>query len=164
MDVNRLKEMFSKTIDSAQAVMPLPAATIILLRDRMDENFEVFLMQRDKRQAFMGGAYVFPGGRMDANDCETALARFILGLSPSDARTSLNEPELDDKTALGLYLCALRETFEESGVLLAESVNGEKIDFCQHETMVRFARYRRQLHSSDITLIQFAVQEDIVFN
>jgi 8-oxo-dGTP pyrophosphatase MutT (NUDIX family) len=163
MDVARLKVMFSKTIDSAQAVTPLPAATIILLRDCMDENFEVFLMQRDKQQAFMGGAYVFPGGRMDANDCETALAGFILGVSPSEARTILNEPELDDKTALGLYLCAIRETFEESGVLLAQRVSGGKLDFSNDETMARFARYRRQLHDSEITLLQFAIQEDIRF-
>jgi 8-oxo-dGTP pyrophosphatase MutT (NUDIX family) len=163
MDVNRLKEMFSKTVDSARAATPLPAATIVLLRECMGGNFEVFLMQRDKRQAFMGGAYVFPGGRMDANDCETALAKFILGVSPAESKAKLNESESDDGMALGFYLCAIRETFEESGVLLAERANGGKIDFSDGGTLARFARYRRQLHDSEITLLQLAIKEDIRF-
>jgi 8-oxo-dGTP pyrophosphatase MutT (NUDIX family) len=163
MDVNRLKEMFSKTVDGAQAVMPLPAATIVLLRECEGGKFEVFLMQRHKQQAFMGGAYVFPGGRMDENDCEAALAEFILGMTPAEAKISLNELELDDQIALGLYLCAIRETFEESGVLLAQTAGGGKLDFSDDETMARFARYRRQLHDSEITLLQFAIQECIRF-
>jgi 8-oxo-dGTP pyrophosphatase MutT (NUDIX family) len=163
IEPHALKEMFSKTVDSSKVVKPVPAATIVLLRDRKNGEFEVFLMQRHKEQAFMGGAYVFPGGRMDRNDCETNLSKFVLGLSPPEAKTRLNESELDDETALGLYLCAVRETFEESGVLLAENASGEKINFRDSETASRFARYRRQLNSSEFTLLQFAVKEDIRF-
>jgi 8-oxo-dGTP pyrophosphatase MutT (NUDIX family) len=75
-----------------------PAATIVLARVIPDDGFEVFLVKRHGRSGFMAGAHVFPGGKVDADD---AL------------------PEQDP-----FAICAIRETFEECGVLLARPESG----------------------------------------
>lgn len=98
---------------------PKPAATVVLLRDGA-AGLEVFLVRRTKGQAFMGGAYVFPGGKLDPSDGEPALLARVRGLDADAAADALAE-ELDPTTALALHVAALRETFEEAGVLFAES-------------------------------------------
>lgn len=103
---------------------PRPAATVILLRDA--GALEVFLVRRSKGAAFMGGAYVFPGGKLDAADADEALLSRVRGLDAEAALRALGESAPGDeardaRTALALHVAALRETFEESGVLFAES-------------------------------------------
>ena len=95
------------------------AATVILLRDRTEGPYEVFLMRRHRDQVFMGGAYVFPGGRLDDADADPELAACIGGFCAADAKRLLQETDLPEATALGLFVAAIRETFEEAGVLLA---------------------------------------------
>jgi glyoxylase-like metal-dependent hydrolase (beta-lactamase superfamily II)/8-oxo-dGTP pyrophosphatase MutT (NUDIX family) len=91
-----------------------PAATLILLRDGAD-GLEVFMQQRTASAAFFGGAYVFPGGALDAEDNEARLAQRVVGLTAeaADARLSLQQG------ALAYWIAAIRECFEESGILLA---------------------------------------------
>jgi 8-oxo-dGTP pyrophosphatase MutT (NUDIX family) len=84
-----------------------PAATIVLLRDR-PSGLEVFMMVRHHAIDFASGALVFPGGRVEDSDFE--LAR--------DASLCPN-PEGFDNAAMAFRLAAIRETFEECGVLLA---------------------------------------------
>lgn len=96
---------------------PRPAATVILLRDG-GGGLEVFLVRRTKGASFMGGAYVFPGGKLDAADSDPAILARVTGPDPEAARRALDE-DLDPPAALALYVAALRETFEESGVLFA---------------------------------------------
>ena len=110
--------------ESRVAKAPRDAATVILLRDRTDGPYEVFLMRRHRNQAFMGGAFVFPGGHLDAADADPGLAVCIGGLSPADARRLLQEPDIPETTALGLFMAAIGETFEEAGVLLASDAAG----------------------------------------
>jgi 8-oxo-dGTP pyrophosphatase MutT (NUDIX family) len=85
-----------------------PASTILLLRDGAAGEIEVFMMVRHHQIEFNSGALVFPGGSVDAGDNEI-VARSDLysggeGLSESDR---------------GFRIAAIRETFEESGILLA---------------------------------------------
>ncbi|MGH2755259.1 MAG: hypothetical protein ACRDLB_12625, partial [Actinomycetota bacterium] len=91
-----------------------PAATVVLMRDG-DRGLEVLLTLRPKHLRFMGGAAVFPGGAVAAADRDPRwVARSAL--SPGDAAAALGD---DDATsALGAYVCALREAFEEVGFLL----------------------------------------------
>lgn len=98
---------------------PRPAATVILVRDG-SAGLEVFLVRRTKGQAFMGGAYVFPGGKLDAADSEPSLLSRVRGLDAEAAAQALGE-ELDPTSALALHVAALRETFEESGVLFSDA-------------------------------------------
>lgn len=97
---------------------PRPAATVVLLRDA-PAGLEVFLMKRHGLSDVLGGAYVFPGGKVDAADAELDMAAHLD--QPLDRlHAGLNEPEIDQRTAGAVYVAALREAFEESGVLFAE--------------------------------------------
>jgi 8-oxo-dGTP pyrophosphatase MutT (NUDIX family) len=95
-----------------------PAATVVLLRDAPG-GLEVFLMRRHGESDVLGGAYVFPGGKLDADDARLDMAAH-LDQAPDALHQALGEPELDATTAASLYVAALREAFEESGILFAE--------------------------------------------
>lgn len=97
---------------------PVPAATVILLRDG-DGGPEVLLVQRHKATAFMGGAYVFPGGKLDPADAGESVAACCEALEPTSLQAALGPSEsLDETTARALFVAAARETFEEAGILL----------------------------------------------
>jgi 8-oxo-dGTP pyrophosphatase MutT (NUDIX family) len=96
------------------AVEPRHAATVILLRDG-DDGLEVYLLRRSASMSFAPGAFVFPGGSTDARD-ETFDESAWVGPSPREWAQQLRSNEL---TARALVCAAVRETFEESGVLLA---------------------------------------------
>lgn len=91
------------------------SASILLLRDG-DEGLEVFMLERHVESDFAGGAYAFPGGKLDPGDRRLSPARHR-GLDAAAARGLLGVGY--DQDALGLYVAAVRETFEEAGVLLA---------------------------------------------
>lgn len=102
------------------------AATVLLLRESSGE-LEVLMMRRGAGLAFMAGMWVFPGGRVDAADTSAT----IRGRIPHDAldawRGRLRTPageDLPDDEALALHVAACRETFEESGLLLARDRAG----------------------------------------
>jgi 8-oxo-dGTP pyrophosphatase MutT (NUDIX family) len=83
---------------------PQAAASVIVVRDGID-GIEVFMVKRSARSAFMPAAYVFPGGRVEPIDrSPAAVARLSGQAGPGDP---------------ALTYCAARETFEESGILLA---------------------------------------------
>jgi 8-oxo-dGTP pyrophosphatase MutT (NUDIX family) len=107
-----------------------PAATLILLRET-DGRLEALMVRRNAGVAFMGGMWVFPGGRLDAADqSPEALARVLpeaRGTGPVRLEAMLGGA-LDARTAAGLHVAACREAFEESGVLLACTVSGEPCD------------------------------------
>ena len=96
---------------------PRPAATLMMLRDGA-AGLEVFLLKRHGLSDVLGGAYVFPGGKLDLQDSDID-GDAHLDQPSAHLHSSLNEPGIDQATATGLYVAALRETFEESGVLLA---------------------------------------------
>jgi len=92
-----------------EIVAPRPASTILLLRDNAaSREIEVFMMVRHHQIEFNSGALVFPGGSVDRGDREI-IARGEL----------YSGGEGLDEAALGFRIAAIRETFEESGILLA---------------------------------------------
>ena len=103
-------------MSTAQA--PRPAATLILLRPGAS-GLETLILQRSQAAAFLGGAYVFPGGSLDASD---AAPRRVLGLAEAQANQRLG---IDG--AIAYYVAAVRECFEEAGVLLACDANGHPV-------------------------------------
>lgn len=97
----------------AGRVQPVPArdaATVVILR----EGPQVYLLRRKATMAFAAGAYVFPGGSVDPRDTDHSVA--WAGPSPKEWGQVFHAEE---NTARGLVCAAVRETFEESGVLLA---------------------------------------------
>ncbi len=93
------------------STMPRPAATVALVRDR-DGTLQVFLVKRSSRSPFMPSAHVFPGGRVDAADGACPL----LGGAPDRERMG----ETFGAPAAAYQVAAVRETYEECGVLLAQ--------------------------------------------
>jgi 8-oxo-dGTP pyrophosphatase MutT (NUDIX family) len=92
------------------AVAPRPASTVLLLRDSNEREIEVFMMVRHYEIDFNSGALVFPGGSVDKGDQEII------------ARPELySGGEGLDAAALSFRIAAIRETFEESGILLARA-------------------------------------------
>ena len=103
----------------APAQTPRAAATLILLRAG-PSGLETLMLQRTQSAAFLGGAYVFPGGSLDAADADT---RRVLGLTEAQANQRLGLPS----GAIAYYVAAVRECFEEAGVLLACDANGHPV-------------------------------------
>jgi 8-oxo-dGTP pyrophosphatase MutT (NUDIX family) len=99
--------------DSAEVSPPRHAATVVLLRDAA-EGPEVYLLRRAGTMAFAAGMHVFPGGSVDPRDGETATA---WAGPPADKWAGWLG--CDEPLARALVCAAVRETFEESGVLLA---------------------------------------------
>ena len=98
---------------------PEPAATLMLLRDTAS-GIEVFMVQRPSRGAFPG-LHVFTGGKVDATDAQLLTELPWVGQSEEAAQLSLDTPR-----AMQYYMAAVRECYEESGVLLG-SVNSQLI-------------------------------------
>lgn len=146
---------------SPSGAAPQDAATVILVRESTGRPFEVFLMRRHKDQDFMGGVYVFPGGRLDEGDCDPQLTAVSDGLTPEEARQKLQEGRLPLARALGLFFAALRETFEEAGVLLARGPSGGLVEMREGQDAGRFARYRLGLHERRLSLAEIARRENL---
>jgi 8-oxo-dGTP pyrophosphatase MutT (NUDIX family) len=98
---------------SATPAEPRDAATVVLLRPERS-GAEVYLLRRQASMAFAGGMCVFPGGGVDPRDFDHAVA--WAGPAPAEWAARLGT---DERTARALVCAAVRETFEESGVLLA---------------------------------------------
>ncbi len=140
---------------------PAPArdsATVMLVRDGAG-GLEVFMLERHLKSDFAGGAYVFPGGTVDARDLDAEASGFLDGPALPGAAAHIDAPP---DTALGFYLCAIRETFEEAGVLLARR-NGEPVRFDDDEEEKRFAVYRDEFNARGGSLTELAAEEDLRF-
>jgi 8-oxo-dGTP pyrophosphatase MutT (NUDIX family) len=133
-------------------VPAIDAATVVLVRDRpirhgdLDEprgagRLETLLLERHIESDFAGGAFVFPGGKVDDADRHLDGARWV-GRPLSEWRGPLGVTE--DADALGLLVAAVRETFEEAGVLLAFREDGTPLD-ADDLTRPSFATARRRL-------------------
>jgi 8-oxo-dGTP pyrophosphatase MutT (NUDIX family) len=111
--VGRLRQLEAGEISPAE---PRHAATVVMLRDRTTGP-EVYLLRRSASMAFAAGAFVFPGGSMDPRDMDLGDEAWV-GPPPAEWARDLSS---DEPLARALVCAAVRETFEESGVLLAGS-------------------------------------------
>ncbi len=95
---------------------PRDAATIVLTRPG-SEALEILMTQRPATMKFAAGLHVFPGGAVDPEDHDADLVRRS-GLTPDEARAAFGEAR-PGVECLAFYLAAVREMFEEAGLLLA---------------------------------------------
>lgn len=119
-------------------VTPAPAATIVLLRDRPGGGIEILLIQRHRASKFAPGDHVFPGGKIETADAPADAAAWCRGLAGDAAADALGLRGARE-TALGYWVGAIREAFEEVGVLLASDEAGgpPRVD------AARLSEYRR---------------------
>ena len=95
-----------------------PAATVMLIRDLDAGSIDVFMLQRTHSAAFARGMYVFPGGRVDDVDSAQDLEDLCDGMTDVEASALLHLPS----GGLSYWVAAIRECFEEAGVLLARHI------------------------------------------
>ncbi len=121
---DQLPDRFAENIEDPPETpaIPRPAATIVLLRDA-EHGMEVLLMRRSRKAGFVPGAYVFPGGRVDGTDAGPKTIEQLDGLTPESAASRL-ELENGEPPAIAYYLAALREAFEETGILVGLRSDG----------------------------------------
>jgi 8-oxo-dGTP pyrophosphatase MutT (NUDIX family) len=121
---------------------PAPAATIILLREA-GSSPEVLMLERHAKSEFLPDLYVFPGGRVDPDDHE--LSDRVGGLTASEARSRAHT--VNPEEALGFYVAAIRETFEEAGVLLARKRGESQI--VSGSLAAELSAHRLEIQSGD---------------
>jgi 8-oxo-dGTP pyrophosphatase MutT (NUDIX family) len=93
------------------------AASVILIRDT-SPGVEVLLLQRHPESRFSPGAFAFPGGRVETDDSAPGVEARCRGLTRADATRRMPDVRPLDR-AIGVWVAALREAFEEAGILLA---------------------------------------------
>ena len=138
--------------------LPRRASTIVLVRPTADGAFEIFMTRRPQEMRFLGGFFVFPGGSVKRSDAAPAMLELCRGLSPEDARTRLGD-ELSAEDAIGHWVAAIRELYEEVGVLL--TVDGEGGAVMARETRERMAAKRQSLLSGSVSFPELLASEEL---
>ena len=140
---------------------PVDSSSIVLVRDGEDGALEVFMLERHLKSDFAGGAYVFPGGKLDDAD-RTLPAERWRGVEPAAWVDRLGVDTPAD--VLGLMVAAVRETFEEAGVLLGTR-RGEPVTTADLESP-SFVDARRRMASRDAhwDWTGWLADEDVVFD
>jgi 8-oxo-dGTP pyrophosphatase MutT (NUDIX family) len=134
---------------------PRPAATVVVARDS-SAGPEVFMVRRHEATAFMGGAHVFPGGRVDTADRD-GTEDWCDGVAHAVGQL----PSLPHAEALAYHVAAARELFEEAGVLLARRVDGDFVSLAGADDHARFKAARHQVHDGATTLRALVQREGL---
>jgi 8-oxo-dGTP pyrophosphatase MutT (NUDIX family) len=121
---------------------PLPAATVTLVRDGA-QGLEVLMMKRNMQSAFVPGRYLFPGGSVDPADGLADIYARCMGITDAAASSRLGL----ETGGLAYWVAAIRESFEESGLLLAHGEDGEPI---AHEHAAELAQYRKAVAAGEL--------------
>lgn len=145
-----MKHRASNDRDVHDDVPVKAAATVMLVRDDdATRDIEVFMLRRTLKAVFAGGMYVFPGGKVDDLDGGDHIEHLCDGLTDAEASRLLQLPS----GGLSYWVAAIRECFEEAGVLLARhATTGEPVRFDDPEVAERFTAYRHRIHDGDLGL------------
>ena len=135
-----------------EAVPLRPAATVMLVRDADAGGIEVFMVRRAVRAAFAAGLYVFPGGRVDDADGRPEVAGFVSGLDDAAASAKLELPN----GGLAYWVAAIRECFEEVGLLIARSNGGEGVTATDGD--------RRAVHNGELSMVELCHRHSLVLD
>ncbi|HSG88279.1 MAG TPA: hypothetical protein VLA56_03650 [Pseudomonadales bacterium] len=151
---------------AASAVAPVqpirPAATVIIARDGDADRdgvieMELFMLRRTAGASFAGGMYVFPGGRVESDDHLHAYDGWRTG--PSEAQGA--QLKAIGNEWRGFWIAAIRETFEESGLLLAYDADGTLLTWKDAAHEARFDAYRHEIHDGTLDLMTLCEREHL---
>jgi 8-oxo-dGTP pyrophosphatase MutT (NUDIX family) len=142
-------------------VTPRLAATVMLLRDTLGGGPSVYMLRRRTSMPFAGGAYAYPGGGVDPRDEHWGTG----GRRPGDGWAGPSRTEwaerfgTDEATAQAIVCAAVRETFEEAGVLLAGPDESSVVD---DTTGDDWERDRAALVAHELSFADFLQQRGLV--
>ncbi|MFQ5479430.1 MAG: NUDIX hydrolase [Candidatus Binatia bacterium] len=135
------------------------AATVLLLRDA-GNTLEVFMVERNSSLTFLGGAHVFPGGAVDAGDSSDEMRGLLSGFDEAAAAELLGED--DPARTVGYFVAAVRELFEEAGILLARDREGRWVGLATDEAAAtRLSSYRAMLGRGQIGFAKMLADEGL---
>ena len=137
-------------------IAPIPSATVTLVRDAA-RGPEVLLMQRNLQSGFVPGAYVFPGGALDAGDDASAARELCSGLSDAQASGMLGIA----RGGLAYWVAAIRESFEEAGLLLAYDAQQRILALDEPGSIDRYTRHRHALNQGTRSLSDILREEKL---
>ncbi len=121
---------------------PVPSATVLVLRDGEGEApLEVFMVVRHHQIDFASGALVFPGGKADKSDFD------------ADWKNHVRHAQEFDDYSLALRVAAIREAFEESGLLLARNPGSEEL--VDAKQLASYKKQRDALNARELDFLEF---------
>lgn len=133
---------------------PRQASTVILVREAETKGFEVFVTRRPDGMPFLGGMYCFPGGAVTKDDCLLRMLERCGGLTLDQARNIIGA-HFSPRQAAGFWVAAVRELFEETGILLARHASGARVSagvICQYRRALldKSSSFIRLLHDENL--------------
>jgi len=135
------------------------AATVLILADKPD--LQVLMLKRNARSIFVGDMWVYPGGAVAPEDATAEADAVVEGLTDTEASESLQV----DQGGIAFWVAALRETFEEAGILLARNPGDEQlVDLSLPDLERRFNIYRAGVNSGDIDFVDMVRREGLVLD
>jgi 8-oxo-dGTP pyrophosphatase MutT (NUDIX family) len=146
-------------------VEPKLAATVVLLRKRSpgvesedDCEFEVFMAKRHKNTKFMSEHHVFPGGAIDEQDLTKESRARLVGI---DENVIANLTEICEDPA-NLWIIAIRELFEETGVLIATNKAGNSLGKIE-EKPKKLKKYQKNLQKKRKSMTDVLAKEKLYY-
>ncbi|MGD0320971.1 MAG: NUDIX hydrolase [Acidimicrobiales bacterium] len=148
------------------SVVPRHAATLILVRDvppgrgrfhKRPRYLEVLMLRKAVRAGFSSGAHVFPGGTLEMTDGCVEIAELCSGRDDADASAQIGV----SSGGLALWVAAVRECFEEAGILLAYAADGKLASFSDPEVAARFQACREALNRKKQNLLEICRDEGL---
>ena len=147
-------------------VEPKLAATVVLLRKRVldlesDDNceFEVFMAKRHKNARFMSEHHVFPGGGIDEQDLNKESRARLVGIDENvinNLKEICEDPE-------NLWIIAIRELFEETGILIATDKTGESLRKIEEKSK-KLKKYQKSLQKKRKTMTDVLIKENLYYD
>jgi 8-oxo-dGTP pyrophosphatase MutT (NUDIX family) len=136
-------------------LVPRDAATIMLVREGK-AAMQVLMLQRNDQSVWVAGAHLFPGGAVDPSDSSEEIATWCSGRDEAEASRILGVAH----GGLSFFVAAVRECFEEAGILLATDGNG-LLSFEKPDLEARFVEHRRKLNAGETTLADICASENV---
>ncbi len=141
---------------------PRKASTVMMLQKNQGDDFRVLMLLRHRDNPFVPGNYVFPGGALDENDYAPEWSSCCSEISSFDSlegNTSFSSKE----EALPYFVAAVRETFEETGILMAERKNGESLMHKPPQEAFT-EKNRKRVYNGDVSFLDFIRDEDLILS
>lgn len=139
------EQMNNEKNGARQPAVPMPSATVTIVRDA-PRGIEVLMMKRNLKSGFVPGMHVFPGGGLDDSD---------LLFKNNNLCNCLDDVSASGTLGLGCdglayWVAAIREAFEESGLLLARDEAGSLVSLSDQAIAQRFSEHRRRLNAGEV--------------
>lgn len=139
---------------------PKPSSTVILVRPDSGGGFELLMTRRPADMPVLGGFSVFPGGALEKTDYSDGILRRCHGLSPREAQKILGG-DLGPELSVGHWVAGVRELFEEVGVLLCVTENGDRLDMNSDGRQEQYAERRAALVRGSVAFPNFLEAEKL---